>query len=167
MGERRINDESKNGLSRKKPMKRTQIKRSGKRMRRNTKKRAKADRRASKPRKAFQNEFPWCWFCENAPSAGVHEIASGTGNRGPAVQQRFTWAAACWNCNSKRLTDKGPKGEWPIRRQLAVKWINDRDHLDLVAFNRLRGEDDNSITMAEIIPHICRLLDGKENRGRF
>lgn len=161
MGTRRVK-----GLKRTE-LKRTPMKRTGKRMKRNTSKRAKADRSAKKLRTEFAEEFPWCWFCEDAASSGVHEIASGNGNRGQAVQERFTWAAACWDCNSNRLTDKGPNGEWPVVRQLAVKWINDRENVDLVAFNRLRGHDDNAITMADVIPHICRILDGKESRGRF
>lgn len=144
------------GMRRVKGLKRTPMKRATKPMKRNTPKRAKADRAARKPRQAFQDEFPWCWFCENARATGVHEIASGIGNRGPAVQQRFTWAAACWDCNSRRLTDKS---EWPVVRQLAFKFVNDREFFNLVEFNVLRGHAPGAITMADVIPHICRLID--------
>lgn len=152
------------GLQRKTPMKRTELKRATKPMKRSNPKRAKADRRAAKPRAAFRDEFPWCWFCEEAAATDVHEMASGVGNRAKAVQERFTWAAACNDCNCHRLTDKS---EWPLARQLAVKWINDRASFDRVAFNRLRGRADNAISWAEVIYWICRHLDGKEYRGRF
>lgn len=152
------------GMRRVKGLKRTPMKRSSKPMKRNTPKRAKADRRVAKPRAAFRDEFPWCWYCEDAPATDVHEMASGVGNRSKAVQERFTWGSSCNDCNCNRLTDKR---EWPLERQLAVKWINDREFFERVAFNRLRGRADNAITMAEIIPWICRRLDGKAERGRF
>ena len=135
-----------------------------KRMRYKTKKRQKADRMVAYERVLFLAEFPWCWFCENARSECVHEMACGSGNRVIAVQVRLAWASSCCDCNQFKVTDYAI---WPLVRQLAAKWINDRKSFDRVAFNRLRGRADNAITMAEIIPHICRLLDGKESRGRF
>ena len=134
------------------------------RMRRNTPKRASKDRKAKPGRQAFLAEFPWCWYCENAPSECVHEMASGTGNRPAAFGLRFTWGAACGDCNCHRLTDNGESGEWPHARQLAVKRINDKTHYDRVGFNRLRGRADNAISEAEVIVWVCRMLDATGRR---
>lgn len=138
-------------------------------MRYKSKKRQKSDRMVAYERVLFLAEFPWCWFCENARSEAVHEIAAGTGNRPKAFLVRFAWAAACHNCNCNELTQNGPKGKWTYARQYAVKWINDRPHFNRVELNRiLRPKSpEKFITMAEVAIHVCRLLDGKESRGRF
>lgn len=156
------------GMRRVKGLKRSPIKSSGKPMRRNTPKRAKADRAARKPRQTFLEGWNVCWFCEAAPAECVHEMAAGSARKA-AYQHRFAWAVACSDCNCHRLTDNGPRGEWPHARQLAVKWIWDRENFNRVEFNRLMRPKaaETFITMAEIIPHVCRLLDGRDCRGRF
>lgn len=123
----------------------------------------RAPSRIEKDRREFwRTEFPWCWFCEDAPSTECHEIARGTGNRSKAKKERFTWASSCNDCNFHQVTDYSI---WPLERQLAVKWINDREYFNLIGFNRLRGLADSAIEMHQVIFHICRLLDGKG--GRF
>lgn len=114
-------------------------------------------------REFYRTLFPWCWCCENARSECVHEMARGI-HRDKAFKERFAWWSTCSACNCELLTDYAI---WPLARQLAGKWINDREYFNLLAFNRLRGLADGAITMTEVILHICRLLDGKDNRGRF
>jgi hypothetical protein len=126
-------------------------------MRFETKERAKERRRVRQERIDFLAEFTWCWFCENAPAECVHEMACGS-HRAQAVLVRFTWGAACVDCNEHQLTDYSV---WPLAAQLASKWINDRVHYDRVAFNRLRGRADNAISQAEVIVEVCRILDAE------
>lgn len=135
-------------------------------MRRNTPRRARRDRQVARPRREFwQVLFPWCWFCERQRSECTHEMASGSGNRHAAVADRIAWASACWNCNCDRLTDNGGAGQWPLAKQLAVKWIYDRAYYDRVAFNRLRGRADDAISQAEVVLWVCRILDaGRKGR---
>lgn len=114
-------------------------------------------------REAFLREFGACWFCGAVTALTVHEILSGTGGRDHGLRYRWAWAVACWPCNSNDLTDAR---RWPLARQLARKWVFDREHFDmradLLEFNRLRGRGPRSIERHEIIPHICRDLDSVE-----
>lgn len=106
-------------------------------------------------RKAFVNAAPGCMCCHFAPATDCHEIARGA-HRSKAYEDRITWLAVCRVCNCVALDGYA---EWPLTRQLALKWIYDREHFDLEGFNRLRGRAPGAITMAEVVPWICRELD--------
>lgn len=113
-------------------------------------------------RRAFwEVEFPWCWYCEEARSECTHEMACGIQHRHKAVPQRFTWGAACSDCNTNRLTDYSL---WPLEKQLAVKFINDRAYYDRVEFNLLRGREPEAITQREVYRWVRRI---RRSKGRF
>lgn len=124
-------------------------------MRRVSKKRAKIERDMRAERRAYLLEFPQCVVCWMG-SQCVHETACGS-HRGQAIQEPSTWLATCNDCNCHQLTDYA---KWPLVRQLAMKWCYDRARFDLLAFNMIRGRGPLAITMAEVIPWICRELDG-------
>lgn len=121
-------------------------------MRFQSKQRAKSERTDRKNRVAFVLEFGFCWACLTTYSIDCHEMAKGC-HRGQAIKTEndFTWFSACNDCNQGCLNDYS---EFPLERQLALKYIFDRTRFDLVAFNRLRGRDDNAITMADLRPWI-------------
>lgn len=106
-------------------------------------------------REFWQVLFPWCWYCESDRSECTHEMACGT-HRKEALWHRFAWGSSCSGCNIYKLTDYRV---WPLAKQLAAKWINDREHYDRVAFNRLRCRADNAISQAEVVIEVCRILD--------
>lgn len=126
-------------------------------MRRLSKKRARLDRQLRQQRSDFVAEYPQCMCGCGERATACHEMACGWSNRPQAIQHRFCWLSLSDYCNQYEFTNYA---KWPLERQLALKWIHDREHLDLVAFNRLRGRADSAITMADVIPWICRELDG-------
>jgi hypothetical protein len=87
-------------------------------------------------------------------------MASGS-YRELALSQRCTWLAVCTHCNCYRLTDRS---EWPLVRQLAIKWIRDKHHFYLTQFNAIRGRAPNAIEWHEVVVAICRELDGAHSR---
>lgn len=108
------------------------------------------------PREEFRLEYQFCWFCGIGCVPDCHEMAKGNSHRDAALSERCTWAGACPVCNCGCLNDYSV---WPVERQLALKWVHDRNYFDLDAFNKLRGRGPRAITMAQIIPWICRELD--------
>lgn len=110
-------------------------------------------------REEFVTEFGYCFGCGNVLDLCVHEMSRGT-HREASLTKRFTWMVACSYCNANRFTDYY---YYPLERQLALKWIHDRKYFDLEAFNVLRGRAPDAITMAEVIPHICREVDRGES----
>lgn len=108
-------------------------------------------RELSIPRAKFREEFPSCWCCGSSP-VSIHEILRG-GSRGVALSERLTWFAACWLCNSGDLNDATI---WPVKRQLAVKYIEDPKHFDLRRFLSLKREARTSITMADLKPFVLK-----------
>ena len=105
-------------------------------------------------RQAFLVLYPACWFC-GGPSQCVHEMACGS-HRELALSEPCTWAAACVDCNEFHLTDYS---EWPLARQMAVKWIEDRKNFDRVRFNAIRGRSPDAISWTEVVLWICRELN--------
>lgn len=128
-------------------MKRTRLKHTSKQQ-------AKRQRDHRPARQAFLVEFPTCWFC-GAMATDVHEITNGP-CRKAAYSERCTWAATCNECNCHVLTDKR---KWPVARQLAVKWINDREYWDLDKVNEIRTGI-GFIYWPDVVVWICRELDG-------
>lgn len=98
-------------------------------------------------RQLFLQLHKFCWFnCWN-PSQCVHEIGT-RGNRKAFLDQPCSWAAACSECNTDKLTDYRL---WPLVRQLAVKKREDPENYDLAAYLKLRGEGPAAITEGEVL----------------
>lgn len=122
-------------------------------------KRAQQARDFEQERADFIAEFGFCMNpdCQGRGELTCHEIAKGTGNRPLSFTKRYTWLVLCVTCNCEDFCDYS---KWPLVRQLALKWQHDWKHFYLVAFNLLRRRSSMAITFTEVVPHICRLLDG-------
>jgi hypothetical protein len=126
-------------------------------MRYQSKKRAALMRSCKDERQGFVEAGGYCWVCGVTRQLCCHEMTSGT-HRDASLDKRFTWLCVCSECNCGCLTDKS---EWPLVKQLAVKWIYDREHFDVEAICLLMGRSPDAIYFSEVSPHICRLLDGR------
>ena len=109
------------------------------------------------PRTQFRQRFIHCWSCGTSP-AGIHEILRG-GSRGVALAEPCCWFAACWFCNTADLNDAI---EWPVNRQLAVKYVEDPGGFDLQLFLELKREAVTSITFADLKPFIRKERKARE-----
>ena len=116
---------------------------------------ARRERQEDPARRAFRGEFPICWFCQISVATDVHEIANGPARK-VARGDRCTWAASCSHCNCHEVTDKA---KWPIARQLAKKWIHDREWFHLRRFNEIR-RGQRITDWVDVVICICRELDG-------
>lgn len=119
-------------------------------MRFQSKERARQMRRQGPERKQFLKQFEYCWVCGSNWEMTVHEILRG-GSRGVALDHRLTWFAACAECNCGVLNDAI---QWPIQRQLAVKFLMDELFFDLPMFCQLKREAVTAYTMEDIKPYI-------------
>lgn len=115
-------------------------------MRHTSRKRAKLQRVWGPIRAAFVMETNFCWVCGRTWNLCVHELARGA-FRAAAFVERKTWVVACGECNCGPLNDHA---EWPLARQLALKYIYDREHFDLAGFNRLRDREPDAITFDQV-----------------
>lgn len=127
-------------------------------MRYQSKDRARLMRKWGPVRFAWRLKWHYCWACGSMADPCVDEIVRGA-HRELGVQHPQAWFRACWTCNasSGQLNDATL---WPLERKLALKWINDREQFDLALMNTLRGRAPGAITFSEVIPFICRHLDG-------
>lgn len=125
-----------------------------------SKKRAKQSRDWSDVRADFVAEYGFCWnpVCNSGRDLCCHEMAKGTGNRPLAFERRYCWLVLCGDCNCDAFNDYS---QWPLARQLGLKWLHDWEHFYLVAFNVLRRRSSEAITFTEVVIHICRLLDDR------
>lgn len=123
-----------------------------------SKKRQKARRIAAIERVKFAGQFPDCWFCGSSWDLCVDEIVAGMSDRCKGEKFRECWTRACARCNCGKLASSSDE---VLILKLAMKWIYDRPWFDRVLCNTLRGRAPEAITMAQIIPTICRLLDGR------
>ena len=121
-------------------------------------KRAKLMRDVLVPRTRFREKFPWCWCCGSPTSITIHEMLRG-GSRGVALPERCCWFAACWLCNTGDLDDATL---WPVKRQLAVKYVEDPGGFDLQKFLSLKREAATSITFADLKPWIRKERKARE-----
>ena len=112
-------------------------------------------RKVREARAQFVREAGRCWICKIRVALCCHEMSRGC-HREPSLSERCTWLPTCNQCNCDSLDDYS---EWPLERQLAIKWVYDRGYFDLLRFNEIRGRAPTAITMADVIPHICRELD--------
>lgn len=125
-------------------------------MRNNTPDRARLNRQVKAGRRSFLEKFTSCWHCGRGPTV-CDEMVSGMSDRKKGIQHRECWTALCSDCNEHVLNGSAP---WVLITKLALKWIYDRPFFDRVLVNTLRGREPDAITMAEIVPTICRRLDG-------
>jgi hypothetical protein len=130
-------------------------------VRKNTPKRAAINRAADKWRKAQCIALSRCEYCgmkRDYTLLCVHELLKGNGLRRLAMDKPYATLVVCQiPCHA--LVDCEP-----IPRQLARLYLSDPGRLELVAFNRLRGRADNSITFADLNPHINCLLNSGLHR---
>lgn len=131
-------------------------------MRPRGKKRARRDRQARSARAEFAQEFPYCWNCGSNWELVVDEIVSGMSDRVKGVQERLAWTRLCSPCNTDRLNGSAAN---ILVMKLALKWVYDRPHFDLMRVNVLRGRAPHAILMQDIVPTICRRLDGAPRRA--
>lgn len=72
------------------------------------------------------------------------------------------WGAACNQCNCDELTNKR---KWPLARQLAIKWLRDREHFDLgsdlATYNAIR-RGLKIVKRFEVVIWICREVDQRK-----
>jgi hypothetical protein len=87
-----------------------------------------------------------CQCCMRRKAVDCHEIPRGA-HREQALEHRCAWLAVCRPCHE--LIDD--YSEWPVARQLALKLLGDPEHFDLLTVNRLRGRDENAITMGDVV----------------
>jgi hypothetical protein len=90
-----------------------------------------------------------CEVCIKRQPCDVHEIT-----RGPAREESLdkpeVVLAVCRSCH-RNLEDYA---KWPVTRQLAVKFLRSPMLLNLELVNRLRGRDQNAITMDDVVVHL-------------
>lgn len=108
-------------------------------------------------RKWFLLEFDRCWVCGSTEQPCVHEIARGV-HRKDGVKDRAAWIRACYPCNGGPLNRYDV---WPLARQYALKLVNDREHYDRIALNRMRSRADEAITDNEVLAWITAEGDVK------
>jgi hypothetical protein len=101
--------------------------------------------------------------CKSGRYLCCHEMVKGTAGRPLAFSLRYCWLVLCAECNEGDFNDYS---KFPPERQLALKWIHDRENFQLEDVNRLRGRAPQAITMAQIIPWICRELDWRVDYDR-
>jgi len=106
-------------------------------------------------RKIFVEKYTHCNCCGRCDQLWCHEITRGS-DREAALSKRCSWLAVCNHCNQEELTDAE---KWPLPRQLALKWLCDRKHFDLSCICKIRGRAPTCVTMAEVIPYVCRIMD--------
>ena len=120
-------------------------------MRRNTPKRAKADRAAYTARRAYAELHPCCGICGELYFVQTHEITSGPG-RAWGFSHREAWLRLCGapanDCHGM------VQSEWSsqamMARQYALKYIRDVKFYDRHALNVARGRDPEAITADDV-----------------
>ena len=116
--------------------------------------------RVSKKRKAlmakvkpFREEYLasklLCEVCIKRQPIEVHEITRGPA-REDSLDKPAVVLAVCRSCH-RELDDYA---KWPVTRQLAVKFLRSPMLLNLEIVNRLRGRDENAITMDDVVVHL-------------
>lgn len=115
-------------------------------MPRQSKKRKELRKQVGPLEKEFLLQFTQCAYCVEKPATCIDHIAGGA-IRGAALSHRFSWNPSCLPCNLGPANDPTV---FPVIRKLAVKLVVDGEFFDLIAFNRLRGQADDAITIAEV-----------------
>lgn len=90
-----------------------------------------------------------CEVCIKRQPVEVHEITRGAA-REESLDKPEAVLAVCRHCHRK-LEDYRI---WPVTRQLAVKFLRSPKLLNLEVVNRLRGRDENAITLDDVVVHL-------------
>ncbi len=129
-------------------------------MRRNTKKRAKRNRKAKPIRDQLKEEVGMCEICGHDPRRKtfeiarrrleVHEIARGPA-REQAQDKRFAILVVCYPCHED--TNSGVEAE---AKQLACLKLSRPDDYDLPAYNLLKGRGPNRVAQSDVDVWLAR-----------
>ena len=117
-------------------------------MRRNTKKRAAANRAAQPMLTEFAEEFPMCWICPTTYLVQTHEMVSGA-NRAWGRSHREALLRACCDCHADILHAQWQTTEM-MPMQYALKRIRDPEWYDRPMLNVARGRDPEAITADDV-----------------
>jgi hypothetical protein len=90
-----------------------------------------------------------CEVCIKRQPRAVHEITRGPA-REASLDRPEVVLAVCDSCHRK-LEDYS---KWPVTRQLALKFLRSPSLVDLGLVNKLRGRDENAITMDDVNVHL-------------
>jgi hypothetical protein len=117
-----------------------------KRMNRVNPKTAKLRRQARDPRAQYVAEHFTCQCCLKRQASECHEIVTRA-KSAKSILYRCCYLALCSTCHRTEVSDYS---RYPITRQLALKLVSDGDNFNLAEVNRLRGRDENAITLADV-----------------
>jgi hypothetical protein len=87
-----------------------------------------------------------CQCCMKRQATECHEIVTRAKNA-KSILYRSCYLALCELCHGNEVSDYS---RYPVSRQLALKLVSDGDHFNLQEVNRLRGRDENAITLADV-----------------
>ena len=90
-----------------------------------------------------------CEVCIKRQPQEVHEITRGAA-REASLDKPEVVLAVCRKCHNA-LDDYA---KWPVTRQLAVKFLRSPMLLNLELVNKLRGRDENAITLDDVVIHL-------------
>jgi len=127
-------------------------------MRFRSKKRVVYDKSIEPMLEQFRNDHPYCNVCGRVSALAIHEIARGAARK-EARGRREALLRLCFECHEAM----GDYGQWPIARQIAVKWLADWEwlygngvelHQLCVTINELRGRGPNDIEVGDVMVHM-------------
>jgi hypothetical protein len=87
-----------------------------------------------------------CEVCIKRQPIEVHEITRGPA-REASLEKSEVVLAVCRKCHDLL----GDYSKWPVTRQLAVKFLRSPMLLNLEVVNRIRGRDENAITLDDVV----------------
>lgn len=90
-----------------------------------------------------------CEVCIKRQPIEVHEITRGPA-REASLDKPEVVLAVCRICHDLL----GDYRKWPVTRQLAVKFLRSPMLLNLDVVNKLRGRDENAITLDDVVVHL-------------
>ena len=117
-------------------------------MKRNTPKRAAANRAAQPMLDEFRETFPMCWICPTTYLIQTHEIVSGA-NRPWGRSHREALLRACCDCHANILHAQWQTTE-NMPMQYALKLIRDPAFYNRTMLNVARGRDPEAITADDV-----------------
>ena len=103
-------------------------------------------RQARDPRAQYVAEHWLCQCCLKRNATECHELVTRARNA-TSILYRSCYLSLCATCHRDEL---GDHSRWPVTRQLALKLVSDGDHFNLAEVNRLRGTDENAITLTDV-----------------
>lgn len=136
-------------MKRRKPLKRSPMPARKSWMPRVSKKRKALMAKVKPFRDAYLASKLLCEVCIKRQPIEVHEITRGPA-REDSLDKPAVVLAVCRQCH-RELDDYS---KWPVTRQLAIKFLRSPMLLNLEVVNRLRGRDENAITLDDVVVHL-------------